>query len=513
MIFVSLTESSARFITGIIVFFLIAAFFGWLQSVTGINAFIWIGIFVFAFLSWIFSITRSTSEGPGRPRNGKVNERYCHFIRANGTQCSNMPINDGLCSHHLAQQSDKEASKAVPVKASAVGHAARIAFKDQDAAYEANFSLLKNLASGEVRGNNLIDQVVSFINSPITEYSVDDRVWRIEQVYLAMRFRENRDRSKAQIKRAVFCYSQLKFDHNDPYPEIVDGLYDRLIENFDDAEADKMLKKHIVPLLSQKPTRFPTDLALVNVAAIPANSFLEAGLFGPPEAWWLDKQVVQRAYSVDELRVESVRLQNAAGIARFKKYLDASIKSLRTFSKTSLDKVTKKQSVNASDLKNGLRWAASFCYAPDEASLAIAEGASATLLGMVGTGKRTKAMDAAISSLEAFLAYPKGIGTQSQADRQGRLLAELRQIAEFVGSGGDPAGREVFDKILELTKQVLLLPNTACQHEQLDALAGVLKFARLNVVTLDDEAYVAEASEKLVNQLKIVNERRKKAIS
>lgn len=122
-------------------------------------------------------------------------------------------------------------------------------------------------------------------------------------------------------------------------------------------------------------------------------------------------------------------------------------------------------------------------------------------------------MDAAISSLEAFLAYPKGIGTQSQADRQGRLLAELRQIAEFVGSGGDPAGREVFDKILELTKQVLLLPNTACQHEQLDALAGVLKFARLNVVTLDDEAYVAEASEKLVNQLKIVNERRKKAIS
>lgn len=173
----------------------------------------------------------------------------------------------------------------------------------------------------------------------------------------------------------------------------------------------------------------------------------------------------------------------------------------------------KKQSVNASDLKNGLRWAASFCYAPDEASIAQAEGAASTLLGMVGAGKRTKAMDAAISGLEAFLAYPKGIGTQSQADRQEHLLAELRQAAEFVGSGGDPEGREFFDKVLELARRVLLLPNAVCQHEQLDALAEVLKFARLNVVSLDDEAYVSETSEKLVDQLKIVNERRRRASS
>jgi hypothetical protein len=513
MIFVSLTESSARFITGMIAFFLVAAFFGWLQSVTGINAFIWIGIFVFAFLVWVFSITRSTSEGPGQPRNGKVNERYCHFIRANGTQCSNMPINDGLCSHHLAQQSHKKASKAVPVKAGVVDHAARISFKDQDAAYEANFSLLKNLASGKAAGKNLLDKVVSFINAPITEYSIDDRAWRVENLYLAMRFRENKDRSKAQIKSAVFSHTQLNYDYKDPYTDIVDGLYDRLMENFGDVEADKMLRKHIVPLLSQKPTRFPTDLALVNVAAIPANSFLEEGLFGPREGWWLDKQVVQRAYSLDELRVESMRLQKAAGKARFEKYLDTSITSLRTFSKKSLDKATKKQSVNASDLKNGLRWAASFCYAPNEASLAIAEGASSTLLGMVGGGKRTKAMDAAISGLEAFLAYPKGIGTQSQASRQEHLLAELRQTAELVGSGSDPKGREFFDEILELARRVLLLPNAVCQHEQLDALAEVLKFARLNVATLDDEAYVSETSEKLVSELKIVNERRKKATS
>jgi hypothetical protein len=513
MIFVSLTESSARFITGMIAFFLVAAFFGWLQSVTGINAFIWIGIFVFAFLVWVFSITRSTSEGPGRPRDGKVDERYCHFIRANGTQCSNMPMSDGLCSHHLAQQTDKKASKAVPDKAGVVGHAARIAFKDQEAAYEANFSLLKNLASGKVAGKNLLDKLVSFINAPITDYSVDDRAWRVEKLYLAMRFRENKERCKGQIKSAVFSHSQLSYDYKDPYTDIVDGLYNRLIENFEDVEVDKMLKKHIVPLLSQKSTRFPTDLALVNVAAIPANSFLEEGLFGPPEGWWLDKQVVQRAYSLDELRVESMRLRKAAGKARFEKYLDTSIRSLRTFSKKSLDKAMKKQSVNASDLKNGLRWAASFCYAPDEASIAQAEGAAATLLGMVGTGKRTKAMDAAISGLEAFLAYPKGIGTQSQADRQEHLVAELRQAAEFVGSGGDPEGREFFDKVLELARRVLLLPNAVCQHEQLDALAEVLKFARLNVVSLDDEAYVSETSEKLVDQLKIVNERRRRASS
>lgn len=412
----------------------------------------------------------------------------------------------GLSANHLSSY-----SKVSAIKGGVVNHAARISFKDQDAAYEANFSLLKSMASGNLSGKNLIDKVVEFIKSPITEYSVDDRVWRVEKLYLALRFNEDEERCKTQIKRAVFSRSQLNYDYKDPYTEIVDGLYNRLMENFGDVEADKMLKKHIVPLLSQKPTRFPTDLALVNVAAVPANSFLEEGLFGPPEGWWLDKQVVQRAFSLEELRSESIRLRKAAGKARFEKYLDGSIKSLRTFSKKSLDKVTKKQNVNASDLKNGLRWAASFCYAPDEPSLAIAEGASSTLLGMVGAGKRTKAMDAAISGLEAFLTYPKGIGTQGQADRQEHLLVELRQAVELVSSGGEPKRREFFNETLELSRRVLLLPNAACQQEQLDALADVLKFARLNVATLDDDAYVSETSEKLVNQLKIVNERRKKA--
>jgi hypothetical protein len=214
---------------------------------------------------------------------------------------------------------------------------------------------------------------------------------------------------------------------------------------------------------------------------------------------------------LDELRVESMRLRKATGNARFEKYLDTSIKSLKTFSKKSLDKVLKKQKVSASDLKNGLRWAASFCYAPDVAGLAIAEGSSSSLLGMVGAGKRTKAMDAAISGLEAFLAYPKGIGTQSQTDRQEHLLAELRQAAQLAGSGGDAKEREFFNETIELARRVLLLPNSVCQHEQLEELAGVLKFARLNVATLDDDTYVSDTSEKLVNQLKIVNERRKKA--
>ena len=511
MIFVSLTESSARFITGMIVFFIFAAFFGWLQNVTGINAFIWIAIFISAFLLWVFSITRSTTEGPGQPRNGKVNEGYCHFIRANGTQCSNLPISDGLCSHHLAQQSNTGALKAAPVKGGVVNLATRISYEDRDAAYAANLSLLKNLASGKNKGKNLIDKLVYFINSPIGEYSGDDRVGRVEKLYLCMRFRENKERCKAQIKSAVLSYSQLEIDYNDPYTDIVDGLYDRLMANFGDDDADKMLKKHIVPLLSQKPTRFPTDLALVNVAAVPANSFLEEGLFGPRVDWWLDKPVVQRTYSLDELRVESMRLRKATGNARFEKYLDTSIKSLKTFSKKSLDKVLKKQKVSASDLKNGLRWAASFCYAPDVAGLAIAEGSSSSLLGMVGAGKRTKAMDAAISGLEAFLAYPKGIGTQSQTDRHEHLLAELRQAAQLAGSGGDAKEREFFNETIELARRVLLLPNSVCQHEQLEELAGVLKFARLNVATLDDDTYVSDTSEKLVNQLKIVNERRKKA--
>ena len=45
MLIVGLTESSARFITGMIAVFAVMGFFGWLSQALGINPFVLIGIF------------------------------------------------------------------------------------------------------------------------------------------------------------------------------------------------------------------------------------------------------------------------------------------------------------------------------------------------------------------------------------------------------------------------------------------------------------------------------------
>ena len=376
---------------------------------------------------------------------------------------------------------------------------------------ESNFHLINKYSKGDTKGRHLLKLLIEYINSPVQDRKLEN-CDRFENLYLSIRFREDSERSKIRLRWAIFDYYQVGFNHRDSYEELIDGIFSRLMDGCGDKDAEMILKNNISPFFSNKPPRFPTDFILANVVAIPEYSFLEEGLFNSEKQdWELDKAVVNRTFSIFELREESKRLIRAVGKDRFEKYLRNSINLQRAHAKKSLGKLLEKQGVKASDLKNGLKWAASLCYAADADNVAYAEEAVSKLIGMVGPGKRTQAMEAALSSLEAFLAYPKGVGTQGQAERQEQLLAELRQAAEFVSSGSAPKGQEFFSETLELARRVLLLPSAVCRHEQLDALAEVLRFARLNVATLEDDTYVADTSEKLVSQLKIVNERRKEA--
>jgi TPR repeat protein len=377
---------------------------------------------------------------------------------------------------------------------------------------ESNFQLINKYSKSDIKGRRLLKILIEYINSPVQNRKLENAD-RFENLYLAIRFREDNERSKIRLRWAIFDYYQVGSDHRDSYDEVINGIFSRLMDGCDDKDADMILKDNISPFFSNKPARFPTDFIIANVAAVPEYSFLEEGLWNPEKQdWELDKAVVNRTFSISELREESKRLIKVVGKDRFEKYLRNSINLQRAYAQKSLGKLLEKQGIKASDLKNGLKWAASLCYAADADSVAHAEETVLKLIGMVGTGKRTQAMEAALSNLEAFLAYPKGVGTQGQAERQEQILAELRQAAGFVASGPPPKGQEFFSETLELAKRVLLLPNAVCQQEQLDALAEVLKFARLNVATLEDDTYVSETSEKLVSQLKIVNERRKEAI-
>lgn len=458
-----------------IVFFIIAAFFGWLQNLTGINAFIWVAIFISAFLLFVFVITKSSKEE-------KVGVT------------STLSMEDAIA----------------------------IVRREEKAADQKNIEKLEALIESGLSGTAMFEKLSDFINFPIIENNDKNNTWTIERIYLSIRYHENEKRSKSEIKKAIFDYPRFRFSGNSYFrmdgqdeksteiaDRIINSLYHSLITDLSDGDLERLLQQYFVPIFNQKPDRFPTCSSMINVAAIGKDAFLETELF-EHENGWLDTRVVQRAFTMAELRAESSRLKALAGAEPFDRFLNKSVKSLHDFSRKSLEKVSAKQNVNASDLKNGLRWAASLCFAAEADSIATTEETASTLLGKVDAGKRTKAMEAAVSDLEAFLAYPKGMGTQRQADRQEHLLAELQQAAQFVVLGSEPEGREYFNETLELARRVLLLPNAACQKKQLDELADVLKFARLNVATLDDDDYVSKTSVKLVEQLKIVNERRKK---
>ena len=124
MLIVGLIESSARFITGLIVFGIVAAFFGWLSHVTGINAFVLIGVVLLVFAIFIFRITGGAKAIKGRKQRkaGAAERRVaaaptnrCLFIRANGTRCIlDQEPDSKYCKHHAGSSPAIEAPTAKP---------------------------------------------------------------------------------------------------------------------------------------------------------------------------------------------------------------------------------------------------------------------------------------------------------------------------------------------------------------------------------------------------------------
>lgn len=96
MIIVGLTESSGRFIAGLIIFIVGAVFVGWLSDATGMNPLIVLGVLVLLFVGFIALILRA---GAGQRTSGS--KRRCAFIRANGLQCIQGKMNGSeFCQRH-----------------------------------------------------------------------------------------------------------------------------------------------------------------------------------------------------------------------------------------------------------------------------------------------------------------------------------------------------------------------------------------------------------------------------
>ncbi len=97
MLIVGLTESSARFITGLIIVLIVMAFLGCLSQATGIHPFILIGIFLLIFVGLFLVILKASLGSRTVP-----SERRCIFIRANGSQCVKAKKeNSDYCEHHV----------------------------------------------------------------------------------------------------------------------------------------------------------------------------------------------------------------------------------------------------------------------------------------------------------------------------------------------------------------------------------------------------------------------------
>lgn len=271
-----------------------------------------------------------------------------------------------------------------------------------------NRELIGQIANNESPSYKLIEELVSYINSPIVEGCLDNRRSRVEKLYFALRTMNDSERSKGLFKRSIFDYSQLgmkflnsKIDGDDiqlteECDLIINQIYARLKKNINDDELDEFLRLHIVHCIDKNLGKFPTDFAMVNVAAIAPGSFFE------------DRAVLVRDLHLDELRLESARLRTLVEPNKFDKFLCRSVDSLHGASRGALEKISKKEILSASDISRTLQCCESLCFMADRDEVAYAEDSARTVLMKAQAGKRTKKIDEGIGSLQTFIEYPKG---------------------------------------------------------------------------------------------------------
>jgi hypothetical protein len=265
-----------------------------------------------------------------------------------------------------------------------------------------------------------LQELIDYIKSPGKRFAEDNSLKRIEKLYLALRYRGESERSKKEIRYSIFDYSQPceEFFYyktggayakmTDEFESISNRIYDILNKNISSKNLDEVLSLHISPQISKNPRRFPTDLAIVNVAAIAPGSFFEQGLFDFGSAWSLESSVLPRAFTLDELKLESARLRNLVGPDKFDKFLCRSVSSLHIASHEMLDKIMKKEVLSTSDIGRALQCCVSLCFMADRDEVAYAENTAKAVLIKAQIGKRTKKTDTTINSLQTFIECSKG---------------------------------------------------------------------------------------------------------
>ena len=243
MIIFSLTEASARFITGMIAFLIVAAFFGWLSQLTGIHPFILVLIVISSFILFFIYIGKSIKEEKSKPVSIISFEEALSAVRQNNNEIERSTLKK-----------------------------------------------LENLAASKHTGAAMFEIICDHLKSQYENNSYDN-AWEIEKLYLSLRYRQNEERIKLLLKKLIFSFPLFTSNFTagmngkdgqitENVNHIVEQLFIALTTGLNDKELDNLLLKHFAPRLSQKPDRFPTNLSIINVAAIEKGSFLEKCLIG-----------------------------------------------------------------------------------------------------------------------------------------------------------------------------------------------------------------------------------------
>lgn len=294
-----------------------------------------------------------------------------------------------------------------------------------------NRKKIEKLINSNFSSSMALNELIDYIKSPVKNYYTENSLSRIESLYLALRFGGDPERSKRHIRYAIFHYSQpceefFYYKNGDAYEKMTDEfdsisnrIFDILKKSINSKNLDEVLGLHIAPHIIQKPGKFPTDLAIVNVAAIAPGSFLETGLYSFGTGGW----------SIEKLKLESARLRNLVGPHKFDKFLCRSVDTSHIASHRMLDKIIKKEVLSVLDISRALECCISLCFMADRDEVAYAENSARTILMKAQAGKRTTKIDEAINGLQEFLEYPKGEFSQELGSYRSNLKKKSKSAS------------------------------------------------------------------------------------
>ncbi|MDB9869049.1 hypothetical protein OAD24_15090, partial [Pseudomonadales bacterium] len=316
-----------------------------------------------------------------------------------------------------------------------------------DALKKESLSLLKKFDDGSESGEVISSRLAKYVMRPLPEYIVDNRPYDLEYLYLGLR-------CKGDLERIKLCFSAALL--NDKWIDFrqkqkIEGALSRFISSISDLVADSdidyLAKEHIGSLLKLEPRNFPTQFSLINVLAIPKDSFLEKMVY-EKAVYFMDNNVVKAEFSIAELRAEAERLSALVGGKVVQRYLESSLNRSRLNANKSMKKLLDKENINASDCKNALRWASAYCYSDSIHHISYAEEFAKKTIEKASESKQTKPLIEALIRLNDFIELPKGIADKEKARLMQQPLIELEEVVELLEHAPDFSSYEIYVRIL-----------------------------------------------------------------